>query len=163
MIYKMRSGFKLPGDYFDGFQQRLEKLMDEDALSSDSKKLDIASGYKVPQDYFEELHIDMDDTRPSSNKKVWMAVAALLVVLLSVGILTRPFSSDADNIQISDIKDEQLDQYINDQYMNEEVLEIYSNGQNLDFKIDEALRSIDKKEILTYFDDQFNDLYAYEE
>lgn len=163
MIYKMRSGFKLPDDYFNDLQQRLEKRMDKDALSSDSKELDIASGFKVPQDYFEELHIDMDDTRPSSNKKVWMAVAALLVVLLSVGILTRPFSSDADNIQISDIKDEQLDQYINDQYMNEEVLEIYSNGQNLDFKLNEALRSIDRKEILIYFDDQLNDLYAYEE
>lgn len=163
MNNKMRSGFKLPDDYFNDLQQRLDKRMDEDTRPSQDNELDVRSGYKVPTDYFDKFHIDIDEKRSINTRKFWLALAAILVVMLSVGILTRPFSTEADNMKISDIEEAQLEQYINDQYMNEEVLESYAKDQNMQFELNEALRTIDKKEILTYFDDQLNDLYAYED
>ena len=163
MNNKMRSGFKLPDNYFNDLQQRLDKRMDEDTRPSQDNELDVRSGYKVPTDYFDKFHIDIDEKRSINTRKFWLALAAILVVMLSVGILTRPFSTEADNMKISDIEEAQLEQYINDQYMNEEVLESYAKDQNMQFELNEALRTIDKKEILTYFDDQLNDLYAYED
>ena len=163
MNNKMRSGFKLPDNYFNDLQQRLDKRMDEDTRSSQDNELDVRSGYKVPTDYFDKLHIDIDEKRSINTRKLWLAIAAILIVMLSVGILTRPFSTEAYNMKISDIEEAQLEQYINDQYMNEEVLESYAKDQDMQFELNEALRTIDKKEILTYFDDQLNDLYAYED
>ncbi len=159
----MRSGFRLPDDYFDDFQQRLDKRMDEDKRSSQNNELNVTSGYKVPTDYFDKLHIDIDEKSSFNTKKQWLAMAAILVVMLSVGILTRPFSSETGNMKISDIEEEQLEQYIKYQYMNEEVLKSYAKEQDMQFELNKALRTIDKKEILTYFDDQLNDLYAYED
>ncbi len=163
MNNKMRSGFKLPDDYFNDLQQLLDKRMDEDTRPSQDNELDVRSGYKVPTDYFDKLHIDIDEKSSNNTRKLWLAMAAILIVMLSVGILTRPFSTEADNMKISDIEEAQLEQYINDQYMSEEVLESYAKDQNMQFELNEALRTIDKKEILTYFDDQLNDLYAYED
>ena len=163
MNNKMKSGFKLPDDYFNDLQQRLDKRMDEDTRPSQDNELDVRSGYKVPTDYFDKLHIDIDEKSSNNTRKLWLAMAAILIVMLSVGIITRPFSTEADNMKISDIEEAQLEQYINDQYMNEEVLESYAKDQNMQFELNEALRTIDKKEILTYFDDQLNDLYAYED
>jgi len=159
----MRSGLRLPDDYFDDFQQRLDKRMDEDKRSSQNNELNVTSGYKVPTDYFDKLHIDIDEKSSFNTKKQWLAMAAILVVMLSVGILTQPFSSETGNMKISDIEEKQLEQYIKYQYMNEEVLKSYAKEQDMQFELNKALRTIDKKEILTYFDDQLNDLYAYED
>jgi hypothetical protein len=159
----MRSGLRLPDDYFDDFQQRLDKRMDEDIRAPQNNELKVTSGYKVPTDYFDKLHIDIDEKCSFNTKKQWLAMAAILVVMLSVGILTQPFSSETGNMKISDIEEKQLEQYIKYQYMNEEVLKSYAKEQDMQFELNKALRTIDKKEILTYFDDQLNDLYAYED
>ena len=60
-------------------------------------------------------------------------MAAILVLALSIGIAINPFASSSDQIDFSDLEDEQINRYINDQDINQEVLEEYSNNQNSEF------------------------------
>ena len=159
----MKSGFQLPDNYWSDFKDRLDQRMEEqDKLSAD-KGLDVSSGYQVPANYFDNFQVDVDQERTTFTKKVILAVAAVLVLAFSVGIAINPFASSSDQMDLSDIKDEQINRYINDQDINEEVLEEYSNHQNSDFELNNAIQKIDKQEIFSYFSDQLNDLYAYEE
>ena len=159
----MKSGFQLPDNYWNDFKDRLDQRMEEqDKLSAD-KGLDVSSGYQVPANYFDNFQVDVDQERTTFTKKVILAVAAVLVLAFSVGIAINPFASSSDQMDLSDIKDEQINRYINDQDINEEVLEEYSNHQNSDFELNNAIQKIDKQEIFSYFSDQLNDLYAYEE
>ena len=158
----MKSGFQLPDNYWSDFKDRLDQRMEEqDKLSAD-KGLDVSSGYQVPANYFDNFQVDVDQERTTFTKKVILAVAAVLVLAFSVGIAINPFASSSDQMDLSDIKDEQINRYINDQDINEEVLEEYSNHQNSDFELNNAIQKIDKQEIFSYFSDQLNDLYAYE-
>ena len=159
----MKSGFQLPDNYWSDFKDRLDQRMEEQNETSVDNELEVSSGYQVPIDYFDNFQVDVDQERTTFTKKVILAVAAVLVLAFSVGIAINPFASSSDQIDLSDIKDEQINRYINDQDINEEVLEEYSNHQNSDFELNNAIQKIDKQEIFSYFSDQLNDLYAYEE
>ena len=159
----MKSGFQLPDDYWSDFKNRLYKRMEEQDELSVEKELEVSSGYQVPDNYFNNFQVDVDQKSSTFTKKAWLAVAAILVIALSIGIAINPFASSSEQIDFSELEDKQINQYIIEQDINEEVLEEYSNNQNSNFELDKAIQKVDKKEIFSYFSDQLNDLYAYEE
>ena len=159
----MKSGFQLPENYWCGFDKRLQERIEEQAGSEVNNQLEVPSGFQVPDVYFEDFHVNVDQKRSSFARKVQLAVAAILLVLISVGITLNPFSSSPNEIDFSDIKDNQIDEYIDNRDINQEIVDEYTNRQPADFKLDEAIQTVDKREIFNYFNDQLNDLYAYED
>ena len=159
----MKSGFHLPENYWSDFKNRLDQRLEEQVKPSVDEGLNVSSGYQVPADYFEDFKVEVNQKKSIFTTKAILAVAAILVLAFSIGIAINPFASSSDQIDFSDIEDEQIKQYITDQNINEELIEEYSNKQNSNFELNSAIQKIDKQEIFTYFSDQLNDVYAYEE
>ena len=159
----MKSGFQLPGNYWHDFNKRLHQHIEEQAGSAANEKIEASSGFQVPDAYFENFQVDVDQEKSTFTRKAQLAVAAILLIALSIGITLNPFASSPKEIDFSNIQDNQIDEYIDNRDINQEIVEEYINRQPANFKLDEAIQTVDKKEIFNYFNDQLNDLYAYEE
>jgi len=158
----MKSGFKLPEDYMSDFKNRLNQRMEVESKSYESDDLKASSGYRIPDAYFEKFKVDVVSNKSTENKKLKIAIAAIAVLAISLGITFKPFTS-SEQINFSDLEDEQINRYIDQQGIQDEVLDEYSSHQNSNFELNDAIKKVDQKEILNYFSDQLNDLYAYEE
>ncbi|MDR9401053.1 MAG: hypothetical protein RI558_06495 [Psychroflexus sp.] len=154
----MKSGFQLPDNYWNDFEKKLNKRLHE----ADQEKLDISSGFSVPDTYFSNFKVNVEAEHPIVKYKKWLAIAAIFIALISLGIIQYNLSSQKNTVDFSSVEDKKIYQYIDNQYISEEVLDEYSKVSKERFQLEDAMQDIKDEEILSYFDDQLNDLYAYE-
>ncbi len=113
-LHKNKSGFTVPKDYFDSFENKLsEKLslnIEKEGLTNNSD-----TGFKVPEDYFDTFQdsiIQKANPKESKGKVVslitrknllyFSGIAAMIAIVISLSI-NKESELNFDDIEIADI------------------------------------------------------------
>lgn len=126
-LHKSNSGFKVPEDYFERFEQELSKKIPSFQSNSPLKKINKDSGFRTPDHYFETLTEDIvnQTSNPKTKKQkviplfnqrkilLYSGIAAMIAIIISISI-SQKSKFDFDDIEIADIQ----------AYFNEDNIEL---------------------------------------
>ncbi|RKS53318.1 hypothetical protein BC962_1568 [Gillisia mitskevichiae] len=129
--YKNDSGFKVPDNYMEDFEVNLFEKLEISSLERKENK----SGFQVPTDYFDtfedtiQAKLNINSKRGRlinlfSNKQLYYAsaIAAILLIVFSTGLLKSTQTSDLNNLDYAAIE----------QYIDEEDMDLnYNDISNL--------------------------------
>jgi hypothetical protein len=153
-IQEKRTGFKVPKDYFESLDTTISKRIQNQSVS---KK----TGFKVPENYFDEFTVNLP--QPQSAPKVipinewakWV-VAASIMAFAILGALYIDSISPKQDIQISDLDNEMIEDYLEFHLENPDEF-IDSNSLSLDQMINDNLVNLENQDILNYLNDKIED------
>ena len=130
----IKSGFKIPEDYFDDFKGNLMNVIELNELLS--KK----DGFKVPPDYFEKSQVGI--LKLTTKKTVinllsirYVAVACFLLILLTSSMWI--FVNQNDKLQFSDLTSTEIQRYLSETYSEDKSYVILEYLQAI--KLDDLL------------------------
>ncbi len=150
------SGFKVPEDYLDTFNDNLlNKIASEDQPSIPKNE-----SFKIPDGYFNSLHKNITsklDEKPAkvitlkSYKKYYysaIAVAAVLLLFFTI----QP--NKPNNININDLASSEIDAYFEDTDLGLSTYEIAEVIPVDDLELNDVLETtINDEDIVNYLDD----------
>ncbi len=151
------SGFKIPEDYLDTFNDNLlNKIASEDQSSIPKNE-----GFKIPERYFNSLHKNITSkleekptkiiTLKSYKKYYYSAISVAAVLLLFFTI--QPKKSN----NISDLASSEIDAYFEDTDLGLSTYEIAEVIPVDDLELDDVLETtINDEDIVNYLDDNID-------
>ncbi|WP_299432322.1 hypothetical protein [uncultured Maribacter sp.] len=152
------SGFRLPEDYLENFN---DSLLNKIATSEESK-IPNKEGFTVPKDYFDTLHKNISDKleeKPTkviaiqSYKKYYYSAIAAAIVLLFVGINLNK----TVDYSIEDIANADIDSYIEYTDLNFSSYEIAEVVPIDNLDITDILDAgINEENIIDYLEDELD-------
>lgn len=153
-IENQKSGFKVPKAYFDTLE---DSILDHQKSESITDK----SGFKTPDDYFSDF--EMKTPSENHSSKViklqdwgkWVA-AASIVAFTVIGALYIDQISSTQNIQFSDLDNDMIERYLDDNIESPEEFIDYENT-SLDNIINKNLTTLDDEDIIEYLNDKIED------
>ncbi|MGA9589807.1 MAG: hypothetical protein WBV11_08260 [Salegentibacter sp.] len=132
--YRKNPGFKIPDDFFAGFEQEMMDLVNApDSLKTDELNQMKGTGFKVPAGYFENFEEEFikKNNRKSGriislfNRKNLLyaaSVAAIFIGILRTIYFHRQPEASWDNVQLSALED-----YLSESY-DDGLIEINTAG-----------------------------------
>ncbi len=123
--FHLNSGFKVPKDYFENFEERLMHAVNQDDPSGIIPTYSRKSGFTIPEDYFETLENRILDQLEKDPVKViplfpvrkLFYAAAVAAVFIGV-IITTYFNNDTSVYSIDSVELSVLEKYIEEGYFD---------------------------------------------
>ena len=127
--HTVKTGFKLPEDYFENFEGRLnERILEDSTLNMES------NGFKVPQNYFETFETRILDRIKSERetkvvrllskqKLYYMAgIAASILIIISIMLTNR------NRLSIDSLDTFAIERYLyQEEFSNEDLAALYQS------------------------------------
>ncbi len=128
-----KTGFKVPKDYFENFE---DMLLSEINLKESSKN----TGFKVPEDYFKSLDSHITEAIKKDNKpKViklfpWKKTAYATAVAASLILMLNVFYKQKDTITLDNIETASIENYLlNTDFQTTDMASLLTNEDLDDF------------------------------
>jgi hypothetical protein len=137
-----KSGFKLPENYFENFENRLFNKIESETLPKET-------GFKAPNRYFENLEdsvLQKLHTQEKSHKLISLNPRMTLIYLTAIAaclviIVTTLIENESIVRQMESIKTGAIETYIDEGYLdleNDEIFALFDNEDlnNINFESD---------------------------
>tara|TARA_R100000789_G_scaffold71640_1_gene67356 strand:- start:528 stop:1061 length:534 start_codon:yes stop_codon:yes gene_type:complete len=161
--YHKNSGFKIPPDYFEEFENRLNEKVQAPDFEFSKKE----SGFKTPVNYFEELESRIltnieEESKVISlfSKQTWYYVAGLAAMFILIFNLpqTNSYSSPTwDNLELS-VMENYIDEGYDMGYIDLNTSDfsdyIFEDGRLID---DSDFNSVTSNAVFEYIDEYVED------
>lgn len=163
--YQNKSGFKVPENFFEDFEEKMMRSVGEKPVLEDA--LSAGSGFKVPESYFEDLERDILLKVEGENKggklitlfnntKLYYAAA---VAAVFIGIVSTVFFTPvSESYSIDGLELSAIEQYIDEGYINFNFNEISAFMAEEDLAFDDFNTSgLSDEQVLEYLSENIED------
>lgn len=155
--------FKTPEGYFDNFNGRLMRRLEEEEVDDQSEIIPKTDGFAVPKGYFETLNSDLFSRLSDSRTKVvtlksyktfYYAAAAVAVLF----VLVFAWNNDQPKVDFNDLANAEITAYFEDEDFGLSSYEIAEVLPLEDLSlIDVAEVPLEDENILEYLDETVED------
>jgi|GEM_PF-546000 len=164
---KIATGFKIPPNYFQNFNQNLKDKMENETLIPKD------NGFKVPENYFENFNAEVIKKLNEENSEItketkvinlryWMTSAAAVLVVIGTfwffNLSKESKPSSANGMVFENLDQSLINLYVEDYILPYDDLsfDLYNEFQVNDIaELD--LIEVDQQNILNYFEDDLYD------